>query len=91
VRDIGDNEQTMPDSLKVSSEIIKLTGSEPGPVLAIFAGVHGNETVGVLTLQELIPKLKLTRGTLYLAYANPPAIEQNVRMIGKIDGDSRSV
>ena len=69
--------------ISVTSEIIKMTASLPGPTVAIFAGVHGNETVGVLALQELIPKLKLIKGTLYLAFANVPAIEQNVRLVNK--------
>ena len=69
--------------ISVTSEIIKKTASLPGPTVAIFAGVHGNERVGVLALQELIPKLKLTKGTLYLAFANVPAIEQNVRLVNK--------
>ncbi len=67
----------------ITSEIIEITGSESGPTLAIFAGVHGNETAGVLAFQELIPKLKITKGTLFLVFANPPAIEANVRMINK--------
>jgi len=65
------------------SEIVKLEGAKPGPTLAIFAGVHGNETAGVLALQELISNLKISRGTLFLAFANPPAIKANVRMISK--------
>ncbi len=32
-------------------------------------------------MRELLPKLQPTRGTLYLAFANPPAIEKNVRLV----------
>lgn len=67
----------------ITEEIITITGSEPGPTVAIFAGVHGNERAGIYALQELIPKLKLTKGTLHLAFANPPAIKANVRFINK--------
>lgn len=69
--------------ISVSPEIITVGGTRPGPTLAIFAGVHGNETAGVLALQELLPRLKVTRGTLLIAFANPPALEANVRMINK--------
>jgi succinylglutamate desuccinylase len=69
--------------MHVSSEIIEITGDKPGPTLAIFAGLHGNETAGVFALQELIPKLKITRGKIFIAYANPPAIEAGVRMVNK--------
>lgn len=69
--------------MNVSSEIIEITGAEAGPTLAIFAGLHGNETAGVLALQELIPKLKITKGKIFFAYANPPAIAANVRMVNK--------
>lgn len=60
-----------------------MVGSQNGPAVAIFVGVHGSETVGVLALNEIIPKLNLTCGTLYLAFANVEAIEQNVRFIDK--------
>jgi len=69
--------------MKVTDKIITITGPEPGPTLAIFAGMHGNETVGVLALEEVLPQLKLSRGTLHVAYANVPALEQGVRMIKK--------
>jgi succinylglutamate desuccinylase len=67
----------------ISSKIIEITSSQPGPSLAIFAGVHGNELAGVYALQALLPDLKPTRGTLYLAFANPDAIQANVRMQNK--------
>jgi succinylglutamate desuccinylase len=67
----------------ISSKIVEIISSKPGPSLAIFAGVHGNELAGVYALQALLPDLKPTRGTLYLAFANPDAIRANVRMLNK--------
>ncbi|HSX33599.1 MAG TPA: succinylglutamate desuccinylase/aspartoacylase family protein [Candidatus Saccharimonadales bacterium] len=67
----------------ISEKIFEIHGPKPGPTLAIFAGVHGNELAGVLALQELLPQLRLTKGTVYAAYANPPAIAAKVRMINK--------
>lgn len=62
---------------------IVITGEKPGPTLAIFAGVHGNETAGVFALQDLLPKITIPKGKLYLVFANPPAIKANVRMLEK--------
>ena len=67
----------------MTKDIITITGAEPGPTVAIFAGVHGNERAGVYALEALIPRLTITRGTLYLVFANPAAIEANVRMVNK--------
>ncbi|MCA9347849.1 succinylglutamate desuccinylase/aspartoacylase family protein [Candidatus Saccharibacteria bacterium] len=65
----------------ITSEIIEIDSGKTGPALAIFAGVHGNELAGVYALQKLLPTLKLTRGKLYIAFANPPAIRAKVRMV----------
>jgi succinylglutamate desuccinylase len=51
--------------------------------VAIFGGIHGNETVGVLAVQELMDNLEVQRGTVYLAFGNVPAIEAGVRLTGK--------
>lgn len=67
----------------LTSDIICIDSKRNGPTLAIFAGVHGNETAGILALQELIPGLQVNRGKLLIAFANPPAIKSNVRMINK--------
>lgn len=82
---------------EVTSDIIKILGEQPGTAVAVFAGVHGNETAGVYALQEIIPKLHITKGEVYFVFGNPPAIEANVRMGEKnlnrcfvegIEGDS---
>lgn len=67
----------------ITDEIIKIEGERPGPNVAIFAGVHGNERAGIYALQELIPTLRILKGSVYLAFANPPAIEANVRFVKK--------
>lgn len=67
----------------ITSKIIKRTSNKAGPTLAIFAGTHGNERAGVYALEKLLPTLQPTQGTLYLAFANPPAIAANVRMVTK--------
>lgn len=62
-------------------------GELPGPEVAIFAGVHGNELCGVQAIREghvLQAFENLERGTVWVVEANPPAIQQGVR---KLDAD----
>lgn len=61
----------------------KVIGKKSGPTVAVFAGVHGNEKAGVYALRELAEKIKITRGKVYLVFANPEAIAANVRMLTK--------
>lgn len=63
--------------------VSKITSHNPGPTIALMAGVHGDEKPGVLALQEYTPHLSLLCGTLYIIYANLPAMKQNVRMVEK--------
>lgn len=63
--------------------VVKVESSQPGPTVALFGGVHGNETVGVLAMQHLAQELDLERGTAYLVLANPPAIQAGERELGK--------
>lgn len=63
--------------------VTKKEGALPGKTVAVFCGVHGNERVGVNAVREAAKNLSIARGTLYLVEANPPAIEANVRAVGK--------
>lgn len=67
----------------MNKDIIEVDSKVPGPALAIFAGVHGNETAGVLALQEIILDLRLNKGKVIAVQANPAALAANVRMIEK--------
>lgn len=69
--------------MKYQKSIYVKKGRKPGKTLAVFAGVHGNEKVGVLALDEIIPKIKIEFGTVYFVYANPKAITANTRKIKK--------
>ncbi|MBP9822378.1 MAG: succinylglutamate desuccinylase/aspartoacylase family protein [Candidatus Pacebacteria bacterium] len=66
-----------------TDSIVKKVGKLPGKTVAVFAGVHGNEKVGILTLDKFIKELEIESGIAYFVYANPPAIEKNVRMVDK--------
>lgn len=63
------------------NSIIKKIGKLPGKTIAVFAGIHGNEKVGILTLKKIIKGIKIKSGTVYFVFANPPAIEKNTRLI----------
>ncbi len=65
------------------NDIVKKIGKKPGKKLAIFAGVHGNEKAGVFALERLIKDLEVEAGEVYFVYANPRAIEQDVRYTEK--------
>ncbi|MFA6536224.1 MAG: succinylglutamate desuccinylase/aspartoacylase family protein [Candidatus Paceibacterota bacterium] len=69
--------------MKYQKTIFIKKGQKPGKTLAVFAGVHGNEKVGVLALDKIIPKIEIEFGTVYFVYANPEAILANTRKIKK--------
>ncbi len=62
-------------------DIVIKTGNRPGKTIAIFAGVHGNEQVGVIALKKIIEEVDIERGKVYFVFANPEAIEKNVREV----------
>jgi len=67
----------------IKSKIYKIEGKLPGKTLVILGGVHGNEKAGVMTLDYLRENLELKQGSVYLIYANPAALEKNIRYENK--------
>ena len=65
------------------NSIIKKKGKLPGKTVAVFAGVHGNEKVGILTLRKVIDQIDISSGLVYFVFANPLAIEKNKRVVNK--------
>ena len=61
--------------------IVTKKGKLPGKTVAIFAGIHGNETAGITILNNLISNLHVVRGTVHLVFGNPPAILKNIRYV----------
>ncbi|WP_335965774.1 succinylglutamate desuccinylase/aspartoacylase family protein [Galbibacter sp. PAP.153] len=61
------------------------TSNNPGPLLFVTAGIHGNEPSGVLALQHVFEELNHTKptinGTLVGVSGNKTALEKNVRYI----------
>jgi succinylglutamate desuccinylase len=56
-------------------------GKKLGKTLAVFAGVHGNEKVGVRAMNILLKQVNIEYGKVYFVYANPKAIKLGVRKI----------
>ncbi len=67
----------------IKNSIIKKKGKLLGKTLAVFAGIHGNEKVGIYALKEVLKKIKIKKGTVYFVYANPLAISKNKRLVNK--------
>lgn len=69
---------------EVQTAIWKAQGQQPGKVITIIGGTHGNERTGVEVVQKLktlidAGKEQITSGTLILIHGNPRAIEINER------------
>ena len=77
----GDQGTTIPISV--------INGSRPGPVLALTAGVHGQEYTPILALQRLLTSLdpKSITGTLILVHvANMPSFLARTIYYSPVDG-----
>jgi succinylglutamate desuccinylase len=73
---------------KVQNRIIgHFQGSEPGPVLVFFGGIHGNEPSGVQALEHVFKTLNKksvpVKGSVYGILGNIPAILQKQRYVKK--------
>ena len=59
-------------------------GVNPGPIVLVQAGIHGNEPAGTLALEEWISELKVTNGTLVLIpRMNVKALEAGRRFVAR--------
>ncbi|MEK9196057.1 MAG: succinylglutamate desuccinylase/aspartoacylase family protein [Patescibacteria group bacterium] len=67
----------------IAEGVKKYVGPEPGPTVAVFAGVHGDERAGIMAMDQLSKSIEINCGVLYLVLANPPAVEQEKRYIAK--------
>jgi uncharacterized protein len=70
-------------------EIVEHAGVEPGPAVALLAGVHGDEEEGVLAVQRIRSRLAerpLVRGTLRSVAVAHPAAYAADRRTSPLDG-----
>jgi uncharacterized protein len=66
-------------------------GAEPGPVLAVTAGIHGGEYVPMVAVRQFIRDLDPTRmrGTVVACLqSSPAAFEQRVAFVNPLDGQN---
>ncbi len=73
---------------KIQNRIIgHIQGSEPGPILIFFGGIHGNEPSGVQALEHVFKTFHSTpltlKGSVYGLLGNIPAIIQKRRFVQK--------
>ena len=62
----------------------RLSGDGPGPVVIVEAGIHGDEVAGVHALDNLLPRLRVTRGeVIVLPRMNIRAVEAGTRSINR--------
>jgi len=54
---------------------------EPGPMLIVLGGIHGNEPAGLLALEPLIDGLALAAGDFVALSGNRAALAAGVRYI----------
>lgn len=69
---------------QIGDGIWKTVGQEPGPIIVVFGGIHGNELTGIEVVRMLRAQmesgaLSVSCGTLYLIFGNPKAIARNTR------------
>ncbi|NBX50332.1 hypothetical protein EBT25_10395 [bacterium] len=74
----------------VDQDIVRFTGSVPGPSILIIGGIHGNERTGIAVVRRLQEELLsgkrfVVSGTLTIALGNPLAIAKDVRCIESRD------
>lgn len=63
----------------------RIDGDEPGPLVVVFCGIHGNEPAGVQALRRVFTRLRsdgiAVRGTLVGILGNVSACEKGVRFV----------
>ncbi len=78
-----------PGASTVSLPVVITHGSEPGPVLAITAGIHGGEYVPMVAVRQFVRDLDpaLMRGTIVACLQSSPiAFQQRMAFVNPLDG-----
>ncbi|MCL6267226.1 succinylglutamate desuccinylase/aspartoacylase family protein [Flagellimonas myxillae] len=75
------------ETMEIDRIIGHIQGSEPGPTVVFFAGIHGNEPAGVFALKQVFRELKLRQtkinGQVYGIAGNLGALKNKVRFVEK--------
>lgn len=67
----------------MDSSIIIKEGTRPGKTVAIFGGIHGNETVGIQAIDAVLKSVDIESGKVYFVHSNLEAIKRNIRFVEK--------
>lgn len=59
--------------------ILTIKAPEPGKIVAVIAGIHGNEQGGVTALVNAVSSFVIEKGTVHYVIGNPLALKHNVR------------
>jgi succinylglutamate desuccinylase len=71
------------ETIKIDRILGKIEGSNPGPTVVFFGGIHGNETSGVFALNDVLQKINRfdVCGTIYGIAGNLRALKKHQRFI----------
>ncbi|WP_166459605.1 succinylglutamate desuccinylase/aspartoacylase family protein [Amycolatopsis pithecellobii] len=75
----------------ISIPVAVIHGAEPGPVLAVTAGIHGGEYVSILAARRFLHTLDpaTVRGTVILSLqSSPVAFRDRAAFVNPIDGEN---
>lgn len=74
---------TLDESIKIDRIIGHIKGSNPGPTVVFFGGIHGNENSGVFALNQMVKDLEknevTVNGHIYAIAGNLQALAKGVR------------
>ena len=58
------------DDVMNKKGIYKIDSGISGPKIAIFSGVHGNETAGIEAVKKALKEIEIKKGVVYFVFAN---------------------
>jgi len=77
--------EVLKKSISLNRLIGSVTGTASGPTIVFTAGLHGNESAGVIALHDAFEEMKTRKikfkGNIYAIAGNLPALEQNKRFL----------
>lgn len=77
------NSEALGQTLEVDRIMDHIKGTDSGPTVVFFAGIHGNEPAGVFALKEVLDEISAQKtkvnGEIYAIAGNLGALGKNVR------------
>lgn len=71
------------NTVKIDRILGKIEGTQKGPTIVFFGGIHGNETSGIFALKDVLSRTNpdKIKGTVYGVSGNLKAIKQHQRYL----------